>query len=191
MWIVDHTQMITLSYGRKAKIPSQIEIEKSILGQTAQLVPNQFRGRILSGHPVQGFEQNGLWRFKLRETNLKKAMAYLCRKKLKTALSLRSWKNSKYLRQLTFKTVKGSRCSKESFSLIFRDMMLIEYRKNAFSETFWPFRCQRRNSPNVNEAQGVLSRREFCGGYKARRRVAMHASRGIYVYIALNRLPHS
>ena len=51
---------ITLSYGGKAKIPSQIEIEKSILGQTAQLIPNQFRGRILSGHPVQGFEQNGL-----------------------------------------------------------------------------------------------------------------------------------
>ena len=102
---------ITLSYGGKAKIPSQIEIEKSILGQTAQLIPNQFRGRILSGHPVQGFEQNGLWRFKLRETNLKKAMAYLCWKKPKTALSLRSWKNSKYLRQLTFKTVKGSRCS--------------------------------------------------------------------------------
>ena len=41
----------------------------------------------------------------------KKAMAYLCWKKPKTALSLRSWKNSKYLRQLTFKTVKGSRCS--------------------------------------------------------------------------------
>lgn len=77
---------ITLSYGGKAKIPSQIEIEKSILGQTAQLIPNQFRGRILSGHPVQGFEQNGLWRFKLRETNLKKSHGLFMLEKAQNSL---------------------------------------------------------------------------------------------------------